>query len=151
MTFENIIYESTDAIAKISINRPKQLNALNAITLQELKLALEQAENDVQVRAIIITGSGDKAFVAGADIKEFSNFTKVEGTLLATKGQASVFDYIENFRKPIIAAVNGFALGGGLELAMCCHLRIASNNAKFGLPEVSLGLIPGYGLSLIHI
>lgn len=145
MKFENLIYLSKNNITTITINRPDKLNALNAQTLKELHEALKLADNDAEIRAIIITGSGEKAFVAGADIKEFAKFNSIEGTQLATKGQQLVFDYIENLNTPVICAVNGYALGGGLELAMACHIRIASDNAQFGLPEVSLGLLPGYG------
>lgn len=129
----------------ITINRPAQLNALNKETIKELRLALDAANNDPNTGVVILTGSGEKAFVAGADIKEFADFDAEKGMELAAKGQEMLFDYIEKMYKPVIAAVNGFALGGGLELAMACHIRIASANAKMGLPEVSLGLIPGYG------
>jgi enoyl-CoA hydratase len=124
---------------------PKKLNALNSTTIKELGTAFETLEDDKNVNAIIITGSGEKAFVAGADISEFANFSIEEGGKLAKLGQESLFDLIENLSTPVIAAINGFALGGGLELAMACHFRIASENAKMGLPEVSLGVIPGYG------
>lgn len=129
----------------ITINRPEQLNALNRATIAELDQALIEAEADKSVRVLIITGSGPKAFVAGADIKEFAHFSVAEGKALAADGQKQLFDHVEHLGKPVIAAVNGFALGGGLELAMACHVRIASENAKMGLPEVSLGVIPGYG------
>ena len=142
MEFNNLLLEISDSIAVITLNRPKQLNALNKETIAELHQALEGLKNDAAVRVIILTGSGEKSFVAGADIKEFANFSVTEGTELAALGQTSLFDYIENYSKPVIAAVNGFALGGGLELAMSAHIRIASNNAKLGLPEVTLGLIP---------
>lgn len=145
MSFENILLKTADRIATITINRPKQLNALNKQTIQELHEALSTLKADDNVRVVIITGSGEKAFVAGADIKEFSNFSVDQGHELAAQGQKTLFDFIENFNKPVIAAVNGFALGGGLELAMACHIRIASENARMGLPETSLGLIPGYG------
>ncbi|QNR25878.1 enoyl-CoA hydratase-related protein [Croceimicrobium hydrocarbonivorans] len=145
MEFNNLLLEISDSIAVITLNRPKQLNALNKETIAELHQALEGLKNDAEVRVVILTGSGEKSFVAGADIKEFANFSVTEGTELAALGQTSLFDYIENYSKPVIAAVNGFALGGGLELAMSAHIRIASNNAKLGLPEVTLGLIPGYG------
>ncbi len=145
MNFENILVEITNRLATITINRPKKLNALNSLTIQELGSAFENLEDDVNVKAIIITGSGEKAFVAGADISEFANFSIEEGGKLAKLGQESLFDLVENLSTPVIAAVNGFALGGGLELAMACHFRIASDNAKMGLPEVSLGVIPGYG------
>ncbi|MCL4142799.1 UNVERIFIED_CONTAM: hypothetical protein GTU68_051472 [Idotea baltica] len=145
MNFENIIVEKGDALGQITINRPKKLNALNKDTITELSLAFKLLEDDTQVKVIILTGAGEKAFVAGADISEFANFSVNEGGKLAKKGQEILFDYIENLSTPVIAAINGFALGGGLELAMACHFRIASDNAKMGLPEVSLGVIPGYG------
>lgn len=145
MDYSTLLITSENHIATIVINRPTKLNALNKTTIQELHDALEFLENDSTIRAIIITGSGEKAFVAGADISEFANFSITEGAQLATEGQHLLFDFIENLKKPVIAAINGFALGGGLELAMACHFRIASENAKMGLPETSLGLIPGYG------
>lgn len=145
MEFNNLILEISDHIALLTINRPKQLNALNKETIAELHQALEGMKSDTSVRVVILTGSGEKSFVAGADIKEFADFSITEGTELAALGQSSLFNYIENYCKPIIAAVNGFALGGGLELAMSAHIRIASSNARLGLPEVTLGLIPGYG------
>ena len=145
MDFENIIVEKGDGLGQITINRPKKLNALNKDTITELSLAFKLLEDDTEVKVIILTGSGEKAFVAGADIAEFANFSVDEGGNLARKGQEILFDYVENLSTPVIAAVNGFALGGGLELAMACHFRIASDNAKMGLPEVSLGVIPGYG------
>jgi enoyl-CoA hydratase len=145
MTYENILSESTGGIATVTINRPTKLNALNKQTIEELNSALKALENDPGVRAIIITGSGEKAFVAGADIAEFADFTIEEGAQMAARGHGMLADFIENLGKPVIAAVNGFALGGGLELAMACHFRIASDNAKMGLPEVTLGIIPGYG------
>lgn len=145
MDFENILIALENGIGQITINRPSKLNALNTATIQELHNALESLENDETIRAIIITGEGEKAFVAGADIAEFANFSVQEGAQLAVQGHELLFDFIENMRTPTIAAINGFALGGGLELAMACHFRIASDNAKMGLPEVSLGVIPGYG------
>lgn len=145
MTFENIILERQEKISIITINRPESLNALNGATISELSSALDLIENDTDFRVIIITGSGQKSFVAGADIKEFSDFGQNEAEQLARNGQNLLFNKIENLKKPVIAAVNGFALGGGLELAMSCHIRYASENAKLGLPEVTLGLIPGYG------
>jgi enoyl-CoA hydratase len=145
MSFENIIVTAENGIGQITINRPAKLNALNVATIQELHDAFENLESNSDVRVIIITGEGEKAFVAGADISEFASFTIQEGAQLAAQGQELLFNFIENLRKPVIAAVNGFALGGGLELAMACHFRIASDNAKMGLPEVTLGLIPGYG------
>jgi enoyl-CoA hydratase len=145
MALKNIILEHEKGIATIFINRPEKLNALNSTTIQELHETLKTLDQNPNVRVIIITGSGEKAFVAGADIAEFAHFTSVEGSQLAAQGQKLLFDFIENLSKPVIAAVNGFALGGGLELAMACHFRIASENAKMGLPETSLGVIPGYG------
>ncbi len=145
MTYENILISKEERTAVITINRPESLNALNALTISEISSALDELQNDHEVRVIILTGSGEKSFVAGADIKEFSNFNQEEAEELARNGQNSLFDKIENLNKPVIAAVNGFALGGGLELAMSCHIRYASENAKLGLPEVTLGLIPGYG------
>jgi enoyl-CoA hydratase len=145
MTYTNILIATENNIATITINRPTKLNALNVVTISELHEAFKMAEEDAAIRVILLTGSGEKAFVAGADISEFANFSIEEGTQLAAEGQEKLFDYIENLKTPVIAAVNGFALGGGLELAMACHFRVASENAKMGLPEVSLGLIPGYG------
>ncbi len=145
MAYEYILSEINDGVAAITINRPKQLNALNKKTIEELHDALASAEGDSSVRVITLTGSGEKAFVAGADIKEFADFSVEQGEELAAKGQSQLFDFIENLSKPVVAAVNGYALGGGLELAMSCHIRIASDNALMGLPETSLGLIPGYG------
>lgn len=145
MAYENILSETANGIATITINRPTKLNALNKQTIQELHDAFEALESDTAVRVIILTGGGEKAFVAGADISEFANFSIEEGAQLAAQGQELLFDFVQNLRTPVIAAVNGFALGGGLELAMSCHFRIASDNAKMGLPEVSLGVIPGYG------
>lgn len=145
MSYENILVDREGQHATITINRPKQLNALNRQTIEELNHSLKELNADQEVRVVIITGSGEKAFVAGADIKEFADFSVNEGTELAARGQELLFDLIENFSKPVIAAVNGFALGGGLELAMACHIRLASENAKLGLPETTLGLIPGYG------
>jgi len=142
---ENILIEKQESIAIVTINRPTKLNALNKATIQELHDAFESLNEDLSVKVIILTGSGEKAFVAGADISEFANFSVENGGKLAAEGQALLFDYIQNLSKPVIAAVNGFALGGGLELAMCCHFRVASDNAKMGLPEVTLGVIPGYG------
>lgn len=145
MNYENILLQSEEKISIITINRPESLNALNAKTIQEISTALDQLNSDSSCRAIIITGSGEKSFVAGADIKEFSDFGQEKAEELARNGQNSLFNKIESLSKPVIAAVNGFALGGGLELAMACHIRYASENAKLGLPEVTLGLIPGYG------
>jgi enoyl-CoA hydratase len=145
MAYETILVESNQSIMTITINRPSQLNALNSATIQELNKALALADVNSEIRAIILTGSGEKAFVAGADIKEFADFSVEQGRLLSALGHKLLFDFVENMSKPVIAAVNGFALGGGLELAMSCHMRIASDNAKMGLPEVTLGVIPGYG------
>lgn len=145
MKFKNVLFENNSGIARITVNRPTKLNALNKATIQELHEAFLAAENDDSIKLVILTGSGEKAFVAGADISELANFSREEGKALAADGQKSLFDYIATFPKPVIAAINGFALGGGLELAMAAHFRIASENAKMGLPEVSLGLIPGYG------
>jgi enoyl-CoA hydratase len=142
---ENILIEKQDNIAVVTINRPTKLNALNKATIQELHDGFKALSEDKSVKAIIITGSGEKAFVAGADISEFANFSIAEGQQLAAEGQALLFDFVQNLSTPVIAAVNGFALGGGLELAMSCHFRVASTNAKMGLPEVTLGVIPGYG------
>lgn len=145
MNFDNILFENNDGVATITINRPKKLNALNKATIQELHEAFSEAQDDEDVKVIILTGSGEKAFVAGADISEFADFSPEEGKRLAADGQNKLFDFVANLSKPVIAAVNGFALGGGLELAMAAHFRIASDSAKMGLPEVSLGVIPGYG------
>ena len=145
MAYQNIIVETENRIGIIEINRPKKLNALNQDTIAELHQAFDQLDKDPETRVIIITGSGEKAFVAGADISEFADFGTDQGRELSSEGQNKLFDFIENLSTPVIAAINGFALGGGLELAMACHIRVASNNARMGLPEVSLGLIPGYG------
>ncbi len=145
MAYQNIIVETENQIGIIEINRPKKLNALNQDTIGELNLAFDQLDRDPETRVIIITGSGEKAFVAGADISEFADFGTGQGEELARQGQKKLFDFVENLGTPVIAAINGFALGGGLELAMACHIRVASNTARMGLPEVSLGLIPGYG------
>lgn len=145
MNFENLLVTVENHIGQIIINRPSKLNALNVATIQELHNAFETLESNNDVNVIIITGEGEKAFVAGADISEFANFSVEEGAQLAAQGQELLFDFVENLKKPVIAAVNGFALGGGLELVMACHFRVASENAKMGLPEVSLGVIPGYG------
>ncbi len=145
MNYQQILSEVKDQILYLTINRAQKLNALNKEVLSELADAISLAAHNDEVKGILITGAGEKAFVAGADISEFQNYTLEEGEELAKNGQSNVFNAIENSPKPVIAAVNGFALGGGLELAMACHIRIASENAKFGLPEVTLGLIPGYG------
>ena len=145
MSYNNILSATKDGITTITINRPSKLNALNVETINELHDAFAKADSDTSSKVIIITGSGEKAFVAGADISEFADFSVSKGAELARKGQELLFDFIENLGTPVIAAVNGFALGGGLELAMAAHFRIASDNARMGLPEVSLGVIPGYG------
>ncbi|WP_028295763.1 enoyl-CoA hydratase/isomerase family protein [Olivibacter sitiensis] len=144
MSYINLITEIEGNIATIAINREKALNALNKVTLDELYSAFSEVFNDDRVRGIVLTGQGEKAFVAGADIKEFLGRTKEEGMDMARAGHR-LFDFIQNAPKPVVAAINGFALGGGLELALACHIRIASTTAKMGLPEVSLGIIPGYG------
>jgi enoyl-CoA hydratase len=143
-TLENVSYEKKGAIAYVTVNRPKVLNALNARTVAELRTAFEDARDDAAVRGVILAGAGGKAFVAGADIAELARVTAVEGAEMTSTGQA-VTSLIENLGKPVIAAVNGFALGGGCELAMACTIRLATENAKFGQPEVKLGVIPGYG------
>ena len=145
MHYQNLQIKPEGSITTIIINRPKKLNALNKATIGELHEAFAQAESDPDCRVIIITGSGEKAFVAGADISEFADYDTSQGADLARQGQALLFDFVANMTTPVIAAVNGFALGGGLELAMASHFRVASDNAKMGLPEVSLGVIPGYG------
>lgn len=145
MSYNNILTQFDNGVTTITINRPTKLNALNKETIAELREAFKAADNDSETKVIILTGSGEKAFVAGADISEFADFNVEEGADLAAKGQELLFDFVENLSTPVIAAVNGFALGGGLELAMSCHIRVASDNAKMGLPEVSLGVIPGYG------
>jgi enoyl-CoA hydratase len=143
-TLENVSYEKKDAIAYITVNRPKVLNALNAKTIGELRTAFEEARDDASVRGVILTGAGGKAFVAGADITEVARVTAVEAADMTNHGQA-LTNLIENLGKPVIAAVNGFALGGGCELAMASTIRVATENATFGQPEVKLGVIPGYG------
>lgn len=143
---EDLVLVSQEGkVATVTINRPKQLNALNGDTIAALSRTMQELEEDESVRAIILTGSGEKSFVAGADIKEFAEYSVEEGKALARRGHETLFNLIENLRTPVIAAVNGFALGGGLELAMSCHMRVASDNARMGLPEVTLGVIPGYG------
>jgi len=141
---ENVRIETRDGVAIITVDRPKVLNALNAQTVGEIGEAFEQARNDEAVKAVILTGGGEKAFVAGADIAELAKMTPITGKATAERGQA-VFAKIERFPKPVIAAINGFALGGGCELALACHIRLASEKAQIGLPEVTLGIIPGYG------
>jgi len=145
MNYENILLSLNNRILRITINRESKLNSLNKLTLAELHVTLSDAFNNPEVGGIILTGAGPKAFVAGADISEFANLNTDEGRIFAQEGHHKVFDRMHNSEKPIIAAINGFALGGGLELAMACHIRIASENARLGLPEVTLGLIPGYG------
>lgn len=145
MNYENILIEQDNGLAIITINRPTKLNALNRVTITELHDTFKALDADKTIKVIIVAGSGEKAFVAGADIAEFANFSVEEGQKLAALGQELLFDLVQNLSTPVIAAVNGFALGGGLELAMAAHFRVASDNAKMGLPEVSLGVIPGYG------
>lgn len=140
-----ILSELEEGILTLTINRPDKLNALNREVILGLSSALDEAHQHPEVRAVIITGSGEKAFVAGADISEFASFSKEEGARLAAEGQQLLFNKVAYFSRPVIAAVNGFALGGGLELAMSAHIRLAATHAKMGLPEVSLGVIPGYG------
>ncbi len=144
MEFKNLLTKIENGILTVTINRADKLNALNKETVSEIHQAINYAKEHVDVKGVIITGAGPKAFVAGADISEFTGLTPAEGMGMAQAGQ-DAFKFIENCHKPVIAAVNGFALGGGCELAMSCHLRVASENAKFGQPEVSLGLIAGYG------
>jgi enoyl-CoA hydratase len=143
--YQTILTETVNNTCIITINRPDKLNALNKTVIDELSAALDEVYTNTEIKTAIITGAGPKAFVAGADISEFLSLSKEQGAALARRGQELVFDKIENCPKPIVAAVNGFALGGGCELAMACHFRLASENAKFGQPEVNLGLIPGYG------
>jgi len=143
--YKNILTQRENFLEIITINRPDKLNALNKETIQELHDAFDKANQSDEVRVILVTGSSEKAFVAGADISEFAHFSATQGAELAQKGQELLFDFVQNLKTPVIACVNGFALGGGLELAMASHFRIASDNAKMGLPEVSLGVIPGYG------
>jgi len=144
MSFENILVEKKNAIAYVTVNRPKVLNALNMATMEELRAAFTDIKGDAAVRVVIFTGSGEKAFIAGADIAELSKHDAISGKEYTHKGQ-SVLDLIENLGKPVIACINGFALGGGCEIAMACTMRLASQNAKLGQPEVKLGIIPGYG------
>jgi enoyl-CoA hydratase len=144
MTMENVRTENRDGVLIITIDRPKVLNALNAQTVEEIGQAFDAARDDDGVKAVILTGGGEKAFVAGADINELAKMTPLSGKATASKGQSVFFD-IERFPKPVIAAINGYALGGGCELALACHIRIASDKAQIGLPEVTLGIIPGYG------
>src|SRR6201993_1908654 len=144
MTFENILLEKKNSIAYVTINRPKVLNALNMATMDELRAAFHDIKNDASVRVVILTGAGEKAFIAGADIGELAQHDAVKGKEYTHRGQ-SVLNLIERLGKPVIACINGFALGGGCEIAMACTMRLASENAKLGQPEVKLGIIPGYG------
>jgi enoyl-CoA hydratase/carnithine racemase len=143
-TLENVLYEKKGPIAYVTLNRPKVLNALNQRTWQDLRAAFEDARDDADVRGAILTGAGDKAFIAGADIGELSRVTAVEAEESSTFGQG-VLNLIENLGKPVVAAINGFALGGGCETAMACTIRLATESARFGQPEVKLGLLPGGG------
>ncbi|MFC3198505.1 enoyl-CoA hydratase/isomerase family protein [Parapedobacter deserti] len=145
MTYKHLLIEDYSSLRRIVINRESKLNALNTPLLADLHRALTDALDDDTIRGVILTGAGPKAFVAGADITEFSSFDPSQGRALALDGQTKVFDRIHNAGKPVVAAINGYALGGGLELALACHIRVAASHAKLGLPEVSLGLIPGYG------
>ena len=144
MDYENLLYETVERITIITINRPKSLNALNYKTLKELEEALTGAQKDPETKVVLITGAGEKAFIAGADLNELALLNPISGKEVAEKGQV-LFSFLENLGKPTIAVVNGFALGGGTELALACTMRVASPNAKFGLPEVGLGIMPGYG------
>ncbi|HLX83453.1 MAG TPA: enoyl-CoA hydratase-related protein [Terriglobales bacterium] len=144
MTYENILLEKKNWIAYVTINRPKVLNALNSATIEELRSVFHEVKSDDSVRVVILTGAGEKAFVAGADINELATQDAVSGKKYALRGQ-NVFNLIENLGKPVIACINGFALGGGCELALACTMRLASENAKLGQPEVKLGILPGYG------
>jgi enoyl-CoA hydratase len=142
--YNNLLLENKGGILFITVNRPNKMNALNIETVREINNAFQEVYDDTEVRGVILTGSGEKAFVAGADISEIAELNEVNGRRFAERGQ-EVFSMIEECPKPVIAAVNGFALGGGCELAMACHIRVASDNARFGQPEVNLGIIPGYG------
>src|SRR5271169_1483515 len=144
ITLENVLYEKKGSIAYVTLNRPKVLNALNTQTWGNLRMAFEAAREDAEVRGVILTGAGDKAFIAGADISELARLSAVEGEESSSNGQA-VLNLVENLGKPVVAAINGFALGGGCETAMACTIRIASETAKFGQPEVKLGVLPGAG------
>ena len=143
-TFSNLKLEQQDGILTITVNRASKMNALNIETVQEIKNAMQEVYDDDDIKGVIITGDGEKAFVAGADIAEIAELNELNGRRFAERGQEA-FDMIEDCPKPVIAAINGFALGGGCELAMACHIRVASDNARFGQPEVNLGVIPGYG------
>jgi enoyl-CoA hydratase len=145
MNFSHLKISNNGAVSTVTINRPDKLNALNMEVIDQLSQCMTQLDKDPSVRCIILTGEGQKAFVAGADISEFANFSVPEGTKLSAEGHEKLFNLVSKLNTPVIAAVNGFALGGGLELAMSCHMRVASDNARMGLPEVSLGVIPGYG------
>jgi enoyl-CoA hydratase len=142
--YQNILFENKGGIAHLTINRPDKLNALNLQTIEDIKIAFEEIYDDSSIKGVIITGSGEKAFVAGADISEIAELNELNARKFAESGQ-EVFTSIENCHKPVIGLVNGFALGGGCELAMACHMRVATANARFGQPEVNLGVIPGYG------
>jgi enoyl-CoA hydratase len=144
MNFENILLEKKNTIAYVTVNRPKVLNALNMATMEELRAAFHDIKNDASVRVVILTGSGEKAFIAGADIGELAKHDAISAKEYTHRGQ-SVLNLVENLGKPVIACINGFALGGGCEIAMACTMRLASENAKLGQPEVKLGIIPGYG------
>jgi enoyl-CoA hydratase len=144
MSYKTILLAIEENIATVTINRPEKLNALNAHVMSDLDIVFDELKTNEQIYVVIITGNGEKAFVAGADIKELSNLDMKKAKEFSEKGQA-VFNKIENFEKPVIAAVNGFALGGGCELALACHIRVVSETSKFGQPEVNLGIIPGYG------
>lgn len=145
MNFSHLKISNNRSVSTVTINRPDKLNALNMEVIDQLSQCMTQLDKDPSVRCIILTGEGQKAFVAGADISEFANFSVPEGTKLSAEGHEKLFNLVSKLNTPVIAAVNGFALGGGLELAMSCHMRVASDNARMGLPEVSLGVIPGYG------
>src|SRR5260370_5360971 len=144
MSFENILFEKKNSIAYVTVNRPKVLNALNMATMEELRTAFHDIKNDAGVRVVILTGAGERGFIAGADIGELAKHDAVSGKEYTHRGQ-SVLNLIENLGKPVIACINGFALGGGCEIAMACTMRLASDTAKLGQPEVKLGIIPGYG------
>lgn len=143
--YSTVLTELENGMFLITINRPDKMNALNRDVINDLGAAMEEAYTNAEIKSVIITGAGEKAFVAGADISEFIPLGSGEGTALAARGRELVFDKVENCPKPVVAAINGFALGGGCELAMACHIRVAAVNAKFGQPEINLGIIPGYG------
>lgn len=144
MNFKNLLVEKSERYAVVTINRPDKLNALNIETVEELEKAMQALNEDEAIRAIILTGAGEKAFIAGADISQITSLDSESGKSFALRGQ-KIFHFVEKMRKPVIVAINGFALGGGCELAMACHIRLASTKAKFGQPEIKLGIIPGYG------